>query len=384
MVTPLVEVLALLAEVAPLRFAEPWDNVGLLVEPPEPTGVRAALLTIDLTEPVLSEAIELGAELVVAYHPPIFKGLKRLTQATPGERVLTRALAHGIAVYSPHTALDAAPGGPNDWLCDLLGSHTRQPISQRHELDPAQALKLVTFVPSAQLDPVRFALAQAGAGHIGDYTECAYTSPGHGHFLPTSGANPAVGAVGQREQVEEQRLEVVCSRGALPQLMRALIDSHPYEEPAWDLYPLEPKPTLGTGAGRIAELMAPAPLPALIERIKAGLGLHALRVATAASHLAGQPITRVAVCPGAGGSLFEALPPPDRGGPELYLTGEMRHHDVLRRVGEGASVILCDHTNTERGYLPLLKAALDARLAAQQASVTITCSQRDRDPLEVV
>ncbi|MBX3183107.1 MAG: Nif3-like dinuclear metal center hexameric protein [Polyangiaceae bacterium] len=384
MATPLSQVIALLEELAPLRFAEAWDNVGLLVEPPKPRGVTRALLTIDLTEPVLEEALEAGAQLVVAYHPPLFKGMKRLTQRTPGERVITRALAEGIAIYSPHTALDAAPGGLNDWLCDLLGAHTRRPITQRCELDAAQALKLVTFVPQAELDEVRVALAAAGAGHIGDYEECAFISSGHGHFLPTAGADPHLGQVGQRELTPEQRLEVVCSRRALPHVAQALVDSHPYEEPAWDVYPLEPKPLQGTGAGRIAELTTPAELPELVTRIKAGLGLHAVRVATASLHQEGAPITRVAVCPGAGGSLFEALPPPSRGGPELYFTGEMRHHDVLGRVAEGASVVLCDHTNTERGYLPRLKSALEARLSARGEQVSVHCSQRDQDPLEVV
>ncbi len=384
MATPLSQVVALLQELAPLRFAEAWDNVGLLVEPPEPRGVTQAMLTIDLTEPVLAEALKVGAELVVAYHPPLFKGMKRLTQRTPGERVVTRALAAGVAIYSPHTALDAAPGGLNDWLCDLLGAHTRRPIAQRSELHPAQALKLVTFVPQAQLEEVRLALAAAGAGHIGDYEECSFISSGHGHFLPTAGAEPHLGHVGQRERAPEERLEVVCSRRALPQVAQALISSHPYEEPAWDVYPLEPKPLPGTGAGRIAELPTPAELPELVTRIKAGLGLQAVRVAAANAHQAGAPITRVAVCPGAGGSLFEALPPPSRGGPELYFTGEMRHHDVLQRVAEGASVVLCDHTTTERGYLPRLKAALEARLSARAEYVSIHCSQRDQDPLEVV
>ncbi|MCA9639794.1 MAG: Nif3-like dinuclear metal center hexameric protein, partial [Myxococcales bacterium] len=180
MATSLRDVVRVLEALAPTRFAEDWDNVGLLVEPPDVRTVSQVLFTIDLTEPVFAEALSLGAELIVAYHPPIFRGLKRLTQHTPLERVVTQALSEGIAIYSPHTAVDAAPGGVNDWLCDVLGAGEQRPIQQTLELDPEQALKLVTFIPAEHADALRLALGKAGAGRIGNYFECAFSSPGHG------------------------------------------------------------------------------------------------------------------------------------------------------------------------------------------------------------
>ncbi|MEZ4370660.1 MAG: Nif3-like dinuclear metal center hexameric protein [Polyangiaceae bacterium] len=376
----LAEVVRVLERLAPTRFAEDWDNVGLLVEPTDARPVTQVLFTIDLTEPVFAEALSLGAELIVAYHPPIFRGLKRLTQRTPIERVVTQALAENIAIYSPHTALDAAPGGVNDWLCDVLGAGEQRPIQQTLELDPEQALKLVTFIPTQHAEGLRLALGRAGAGHIGNYFECAFSSPGHGSFRPAEGANPYIGTLGETETVEELRVEMVCARKHLAVVSEALRQAHPYEEPAWEVYALEPRPRPGSGMGRLHELSKPATLAELVNRVKVGLGLEHIRVAASAAHRAGQPISRAAVCAGAGGSLFEKLSSGSHGGPELFFTGEMRHHDVLARVASGSSVILCDHTNTERGYLPHLA----QRVRETLPDLELVVSQRDRDPLEVV
>lgn len=380
MATPLGEVVRVLERLAPTRFAEDWDNVGLLVEPADARAVTQVLFTIDLTEPVFAEALSLGAELIVAYHPPIFRGLKRLTQSTPPERVVSQALSEGIAIYSPHTAVDAAPGGVNDWLCDVLGAGESRPITQTLELDPEQALKLVTFIPKEHADALRLALGKAGAGHIGNYFECAFSSPGEGSFRPAEGANPYIGTVGQTEAVEELRVEMVCARKHLAIVSEALRQAHPYEEPAWEVYALEPRPRFGSGMGRLHELSKPATLAELVSRVKVGLGLEHIRVAASEAHKAGQLICRAAVCAGAGGSLFEKLPVSGRGGPELLFTGEMRHHDVLARVASGSSVILCDHTNTERGYLPQLA----QRVRNELPELELVVSERDRDPLEIV
>lgn len=259
--------LGVLEEIAPLRHAAEWDNVGLLVEPHAEATVTRVLLTIDLTEPVLAEALEHGVELVVSYHPPIFSGLKRLTQHSVGERVVLQAIAAGISVFSPHTALDAAPEGVNDWLAEALG-------------------------------------------------------PG-------------------------------------------------------DVEPLEPVPDAeGVGMGRGVVLHEPRELGALVGRIKQHLGLSRVRVAGTLRHDGGELVERVAVCAGAGGSLLAPLE-----GYDLYLTGEMRHHDVAAKVARGESVILCDHTNTERGYLPRLADRLEELTGGE---LEIFVSKRDHDPLEVV
>lgn len=261
-----------LEKFAPLRYAGSWDNVGLLVEPPHEAGrgraVESVLLTIDLTEEVFEEALERGVEAIVAYHPVIFSGIKRLNMRDRTQRLVLRAVQESIAIYSPHTALDAAPGGLNDWLLEAF-------------------------------DEVK-------------------------HVAPIESVDPEVPAA---------------------------------------------------GPGRLAELSTPLTLEACLARIKAHLNLPFVRVASSSAHEGGALISKIAVCPGAGGTLFASVPHAD-----LFLTGEMRHHDVLGRVQRGASVILTDHTNTERGYLPTLQGYLEGALDG----VAVYVSERDRDPLRVV
>ncbi len=373
------DVTAALEALAPRRFAEDWDNVGLLVEArgaEEP--LARVLLTVDLTEAVLEEALEKQVALVVAYHPLPFRGLKRLTRAEPGERVLLRAIATGVSVYSPHTALDAAPGGVNDWLARALGPGVTEPLQPARELRPGEQCKLVVFVPGEHVDRLREALsAEAGAGVIGHYTQCAFGVEGLGSFLGDATTRPAVGAPERLERAAEVRLEMVAPAIALPAAARVIARVHPYEEPAWDVLPLQAKPVLGTGMGRRVTLAEPASLATVVARVKEALGLGHLRVAAAARHREGELVRRAAVCAGAGGALFESV------GHEvdLFLTGELRHHDTAARVARGQSVILCDHTNTERGYLPTLREEL---LRRTEGALTVFIAERDREPLEVV
>ncbi len=270
---PIAQVLRVLGERAPLALAESWDNVGLLIEPSaHATELSKALLTIDLDEGVLEEATAAGAELIVAYHPPIFSGAKRLRATDPTERVVVEAIRRGLFVYSPHTALDATAGGMTDWLARALGPGTVRAI-----------------VPSV--------LAPVDAGDA------------------------------------------------------------------------------PTGAGRIVRLERPVQLDAALLAIKAHLGLEHVRVAEAERHReGGELIETFAVCPGAGGSVFEKL-----GAVDLLLTGEMRHHDITARVRRGTSVVVCDHTNTERGFLPVFAAELRQLLDG----IEILVSQRDHEPLRV-
>lgn len=377
MALPLATVVRLLESIAPLEHAEPWDNVGLLLEPASdrrdpaaPPSVTRVLLTVDLTDVVLTEAIAADADLIVAYHPPWFQPLKRLSARRPGERVLLAAARAGIAIHSPHTALDAATGGVNDWLADALGPSTRTPLVS---VASGGDVKLVVFVPKEHVDALRSALAAAGAGIIGAYRECSYELTGEGTFLGDESTNPAVGERGRLERVPETRLEMVCSRERLPDVTRALERVHPYEEPAWDVYPLEPKPDSRAGMGRSVLLDEPASLETLAERVKRHLGLETIRVAAPDPP---SPVRRVAVCAGSGGGLFDKA-----GLHDLYLTGELRHHDVLDRLARGASVMLCEHSSSERGFLPKLAAKL---LSLSGGELAVSVSSADREPIRRV
>jgi dinuclear metal center YbgI/SA1388 family protein len=373
----LAEVVLLLERLAPLDLAEDWDNVGLLLEPSGSAErqISRLFLCIDLSEGVLSEAIEQRADFVVAYHPPLFKGFKRLRASAAEERVVVRALEARLPVYCPHTALDAAPNGVNDWLARGLGP------GKCRALAPATAkngaFKLVVFVPRSHVDALRSALArEVGAGQIGNYSECSYELEGKGSFFGSDASTPQVGERGRLEFVAEVRLEMRCERSALKDLARVIAAHHPYEEPAWDVYPLASLPRPEVGAGRLLELDTPISLSEAVARLKTHLGQAQLRVASSSRQDAGAPIQRVAVCAGAGGSLFEHV-----AGVDLFVTGEMRHHDVLAKLRAGASVILSEHTHTERGFLPELAQMLAVRA---NGGLEVIVSTRDADPLQTV
>ena len=264
----LKKLLETLEELAPLELAEEWDNVGLLLCPSRKRTARKILLTIDLTEPVLEEALRIGAETIVAYHPPIFDPLSEITPSEARQRVILRLVEARIAVYSPHTALDAVAGGVNDWLAQGLGEGDSAPI-----------------IPFAQ--------------------------PGF-------------------ETAE-----------------------------------------VATGQGRLVRLRKPVTLSTLVRRVKSHLGLKKLRVAKVRR---GNPlVSSVALCAGAGGSVLGGVEA------DVYLTGEMRHHDVLDANALGTTVILCEHTNTERGYLRIFRSRLARALGK---GVEVRVSRTDNDPLE--
>lgn len=355
------DVLLALDRIAPLRHAETWDNVGLIAGDPA-SDVTRALLAIDCTAAVLDEAARGGCELVVAYHPPVFEGLKSI----PATGVIHRAIRDGIALYSPHTALDVAEGGTNDLLADVLGLGERAPL----RLVPPReaACKLVTFVPEGAIDRVAHALFDAGAGVIGHYSECSFRSPGTGTFLGGEGTSPAAGEPGRPHRAPEIRLETVVPLARTEAVVAALRAAHPYEEPAFDLLRLVARPE-GAGIGRTGTLDRPVPRLELIERARRGLGVSAVLVAGPTDGEA----TRVSVCAGAGrGLLNDALARKT----DLFLTGELPHHDALRAAAAGMTVVCALHSNSERAALPRLKQRLEEALPGLAAQISV----EDRDP----
>jgi dinuclear metal center YbgI/SA1388 family protein len=358
-----------LEEIAPTRYAEAWDNVGLLVGDPR-QAVTRAIFCIDYTPAVAGEAAKENCDLVVAYHPVIFNPIKRLVAG--GSYVVFDAIRRGVAIYSPHTALDVAEGGTNDMLADAIGisSETRGPLRL---IEPkASQYKLVTFVPEKDVERVAQALFAAGAGRIGNYTQCSFRSAGTGTFYGEEGTtNPTVGQSGKLEQAAEVRLETVMPIARLAEVLSALRAAHPYEEPAFDLVQLAAPPEK-LGQGRLGKLPAPKPREQVIDRIKRELGLNQLLIAGPTSG----DVTAAACCAGSCGDLLDdAL----KAKADLYLTGEMRHHDALRAADAGMTVVCTLHSNSERAVLRRLM----TRLAAALPALTLTLSQTDRDPFVV-
>ena len=363
----LAAVVQQLDAIAPPHLAEAWDNVGLLVGDPA-ADVSRAMLCIDYTAAVAAEAKAAGCDLVVAYHPPIFKGLKRFI-ASGGSALVFDAARTGVAIYSPHTALDVAEGGTNDVLFDLLGLTDRQPL--RASESKATECKLVTFVPAEQVDLVANALFAAGAGHIGQYSSCSFRTEGTGTFFGDAGASPAVGAAGRSEKVNEIRLETVVPLRRVGDATAALEAAHPYETPAFDLVTLTAAPT-GVGIGRFGSFATPVSRTVLIEQVKAGVGVGHLLVA---GPTAGTAKT-VAICAGAGGDLLDSALAAKA---DIYLTGELRHHDALRATAAGMTVLCTLHSHSERVTLRHLA----KRLSSTMPTIDWKLSATDADPFTI-
>ncbi len=370
--------------IAPPSYAEAWDKVGLQVGVPERPITGPVLLTIDLTERVLAEACGLGAGAIVAYHPPIWTPLGSLGDSTAQERIVRGAIEAGIAVYTPHTALDASEGGITDWLCEGLSAEAGKAregviagdcraLTPSIESDSEQQVKIVTFAPADSIEQIRGALGTAGSGIIGNYHLCSFETGGTGTFLPGPGTKPVIGTPGRLERVGEVRLEMVCSKWALALAIETLREFHPYEEVPFDVYELQGKPKRRIGAGRRLTLDQPATIEQLCERFKAHLGRARVRFALAGET---RTFTTMGVVPGAGESMLGAAA---EDGCELFVTGEMRHHDIVSALHRGVSVLLAGHTNTERGYLPRLARRLseslpgaDVRIAKSDADILTT------------
>lgn len=372
------DLIAAMESIAPPTLAEEWDNVGLIAGDRQAELRGSVLLTIDLTTAVVTEAREMGAGAIVAYHPPIFRPVRSLTAEGRIGRCLLDCIRAGIAVYSPHTALDAAAGGVADWLVDQAagrgGGTDRVALLAAELTEASAAFKIVTFVPEAAHTKVREAMSRAGAGRIGAYDQCSFAIPGRGSFFGTESTNPKVGEKGRLEFVDEVRLEMVCSKSALPGAIAGLRAAHPYEEPAFDVYPLTPKPRADLGPGRALTLGTPSTPEELARRLKQALGVATVTLAAAAPSNA---VERVAVCPGSGESLLGAAM---KAGAQVFITGEMKHHETLGALDAGISVILAGHTETERGYLPTLAAKLNQISPAFGAQVSL----EDRPPLAPV
>jgi dinuclear metal center YbgI/SA1388 family protein len=359
----LAKILESLENIAPTARAEAWDNVGLLTGDPGQE-ITQILLTIDYTSAVADEARQAGCNLVVAYHPPIFQPLKRVTAGG----LIFEAIRDGVAIFSPHTALDVADGGTNDMLADAIGLSDVQPL--KTIVVQGSQYKLVVFVPAEQLERVSKAIFDAGAGHIGKYSSCSFRAAGTGTFFGEEGTKPAVGRSGRLEQTDEIRLETVVPIGKVQSVIQALRESHPYEEPAFDLNLLAADPT-GGGLGRVGSLSHTS-RPEIFARIKRELGLSHLLIAGPIEGV----ITQAAVCAGACGDLLDSA---ISSGAQLYLTGEMRHHDAIKAAAAGVTVVCTLHSNSERAVLRRIK----KRLEQTSGIPPVTISGADRDPFTI-
>ncbi|MGZ9585032.1 Nif3-like dinuclear metal center hexameric protein [Paenibacillus marinisediminis] len=334
-------------QLAPKSLAVPDDRIGLQLGTLRKE-LEHVLIALDVTEEVVDEAIRIGAKLIIAHHAIIFRPLKDLQTDTPAGRLYERLIKHDIAVYISHTNYDVAEGGMNDLMADALGLKDIKVLEKLHE-DRLQ--KLVVYIPKSHLEQVRTAILDIGAGAIGDYSHCSFMSEGTGTFKPLEGSNPYIGTTGKMEEVEEVRFETLVPQSIKSRVVRAMLKAHPYEEVAYDLYPVD-KEGQTYGLGRVGKLEQSLTLGDMAELVKERFKVPHVRV-VGPLH---RTINKAAVLGGSGSryvkhALFH--------GADVLITGDIDYHTAHDALAAGLCIIDPGH-NAEK----LIKADVAERLQA--------------------
>lgn len=305
-----------LETVAPLAYQESYDNVGLLVGN-RTDAVEKVLITLDVTEAVVREAIACGANLIVSHHPLIFRPLKSINNSTEIGRCITLALQNNIAIYACHTNIDSVANGVNAMICDKIGLQNKKILSPR-----ANCLtKLVTFVPKNHLETVQKALFEAGAGCIGNYDKCSFFTNGTGTYRANENANPFIGEKGEFHHENETRIEVVFPNEKTNIVVANLLENHPYEEVAYDLFPIKNTFPL-VGDGMVGDLPSPEKTTEFLKRVKETFGCGVIRH----TKIIKEAISKVAVCGGSGSFLInEAI----RTKADVFITADVKYHEFF-------------------------------------------------------
>lgn len=343
---PLDEVVSQLNSFAAVSLAESWDNVGLLIEPYTSRTIKKILLTNDLTEAVMKEALEKNVEMIVSYHPPIFRPLKSVTKRTWKERLVAACLENRIALYSPHTSFDAVKGGVNDWLASAFDNESVHPLVPSTSTGGSSFLADVTFQkPESSHESLKdIATKSSRDGKLGDHC---------------SAENVEVVSCG------DGKISLKISSSMVPKVM--------------DVFKISADTKISVpecGMGRLCYLKSPQPLTEIVEIIKKHVKIPHLRLALAVGKNNDSLVSTIGICAGSGASLLRGVKA------DLYLSGEMSHHEVLDAVHDGHHVILCEHSNSERGFLTHFAHTLANTLLSGKVQVLVSVT--DKDPLEVV
>lgn len=341
-------IIDMMVELAPPRLAADWDNVGLMVGDPS-RELKGIAIAVDPTYEAVEATIAAGANLLVVHHPLLFKPPKSLDLRKEPGRTIQLLIKHDVAIYAAHTNLDAT--AVNLALANQIGLVGHQ-VLDRTGIDPAY--KVAVFIPASEVERVRHAAWEAGAGKSERYDHASYAWNVQGTFRPLAGANPAEGKVGEQTATDEVRLELWVPGAKLTAVKAAIMKAHPYEEPAMDTLALheggEP-----TGYGLVGDLTPPMTLKALAERVKAALGLPAVRIVGPGD----REISRVAWLGGSGGDYFkQAL----AAGAQAYITGEVRHHAALDALAAGLCFVEVGHVGSEQPVVPFLEQFFKERI----------------------
>lgn len=350
-------------ELAPLHYAEDFDNVGLLVGNPQ-TKVTGVLVTLDTLEETVEEAIAKNCNLIISFHPIIFSGLKKLTGRTYVERVVLKAIENKIAIYATHTALDNSKKGVSAKIAEVLQLQNTQILIPKKQI----IQKLTTYVPHDNVEEVKNALFAAGAGHIGNYSHCSFTLEGEGSFLPSSEANPTVGTPGILQREKETQLNVVFEDRFSQPVLKALFESHPYESVAYELVKTE-NTHQDIGMGMIGNLQEPMDTATFISYLKKTMQTELVR------HTAplDKPIKKVAVLGGSGSfAISDAI----RAKADAYVSADFKYHDFFKAEKK---ILLADigHYESEQ----FTKNLLVEHLTKKFTNFAIVLSQKSTNPI---
>ena len=328
------EVTDVLEELAPLAYAEDFDNVGLLVGHMD-TEISGILVTLDTLENVIDEAITQNCNLIVSFHPIIFSGLKKITGKTYVERVVIKAIQNNIAIYSMHTALDNSQHGVNAKICEVLGIENPEIlIPQKRTIK-----KLTTYVPKADADALKQALFSAGAGNIGNYSNCSFTNEGTGSYQADIAAKPTKGVIGKTHYEEETQIHVTYQKGQEAKILNTLFKNHPYEEVAYEIYSLE-NTNQHIGMGMVGTLKNPLEEMVFLKQLKKTMNASSVRH----SNLLNKPVQKIAVLGGSGAYAISAA---KACGADVFITADLKYHQFYEAEGK---ILIADigHYETEQ------------------------------------
>ncbi|MBP2830823.1 Nif3-like dinuclear metal center hexameric protein [Aquimarina sp. U1-2] len=358
------EVIQHLETLAPTAYAEDFDNIGLLVGNALTT-VTGILVTLDTLESVIDEAIQKNCNLIVSFHPIIFKGLKKFNGATYVERVVMKAIKHDIAIFAIHTALDNAFHGVNDMMCEQLG------LMNRKILIPQSGTikKLTTFAPTTEVEALRIKLFEAGAGSIGNYDHCSFSSEGTGTFKALENANPSIGEIGKIHYEKETQIQITFPIHKERKVLKALFDTHSYEEVAYEIITLQ-NSNQHIGMGMVGELPEPVEELDFLKHIKKTFKTGCVRH----SELLGKPIKKVAVL---GGSGSFAIKNAQNVGADLFITADLKYHQFYEAENK---IVLADigHYESEQYTKNLIVSYLQKKIS----NFAIILSDKNTNPIQ--
>lgn len=364
------EIIQLFEQFAPKRLAMEGDKIGLQIGRLNKK-IKRVMIALDVLENVIDEAIEKNVELIIAHHPPIFRPLKSINMDTVQGRVIEKLIKHDITVYAAHTNLDVTKGGVNDLLAAALG------IENAEVLVPTlneKLVKLVVFVPASHAEDIRAVLGSTGAGFIGNYSDCSFSTTGTGRFLPLEHTNPYIGETGQLEEVDEVRIETIVPESSLNKVVSAMLKVHPYEEVAYDVYPLENKGEV-LGLGRIGTINEMTLLE-FAEVVKTALEVESVRVVGDLQ----SKVKKVAVLGGDGNKYYTHA---KFKGADVYVTGDIYYHTAHDAMMEGLKMIDPGH-NVEKIMKKGLTQVLQRMCQEAKYEVEIFPSEINTNPFQTI